>query len=105
MWKIDPVLGECWREGDLTLAQAEQIEDLVGKSWASIHPANSAKVARRIVAVMYAARHEVTIDDALGKLSPVTMSEFVAAIGSYDDLPEEYLDGFPPEAADPSTGT
>lgn len=104
MWQVE-VLGETFREGDLSLADAERIEELSGKSWHLIHPGNSAKMARRIVAVMYASRHEVSYEEAVGKLDGVSMTEFINAVGTYDDMPNEYVDGFPQAAAEPSTDT
>ena len=48
-WKIN-YEGETYREVELTLAQAEQVEQLVGTTWLRISPMSSARHAKALLA-------------------------------------------------------
>lgn len=103
-WKFT-VFGETFREAQLTLGQAERVEELLGKSWAHVNPVASAKAARRLAAVMYADRTGIDVNDALAKLGDVSAVEFIEEVdlNDPDDLPTVMEGGFPPQAGENST--
>ncbi len=105
-WRFQ-VFDETFREADLTLGQAERVEDLLGKSWGEVHPLRSAKAARRLAAVMYADRTGMSVDDAMTKLAEVRVPAFVEEVdlNDTDDLPTVMENGFPQSAGEPSTPT
>lgn len=84
------------REDDLTIAQAERIETMIGESWLSIVPLRSAKHAKAILTVMHSTvtgEPEAAVSARVGALK---LAEFLKCVGSYeDDLPQQYTDGFP----------
>jgi hypothetical protein len=98
--------GQVYREADLTLGQAEQIETMVDATWARISPLHSAKHAKAILAVMHSARSGVSVDEALAQVAAVTVDGFMSMLEKdEDDLPVEYADGFPQPADETSTST
>lgn len=104
-WQLS-VLGETFRERDLTIEQAEKIEDECEVTWRQIHPLQSAKIARRMSAVLLADRLQCPLADAYGKLNGLTVNEMLEGVTSYDDdLPGSYVDGNPPQADETSMDT
>lgn len=102
-WKFS-VAGETFVEGDLTLGQAEEVERLTEEMWGALNPLRSAKHAVAIGTVMLAARRDISYDEAGKIVRAESMLRFVVEYGQADDdLPTEYLNGFPPEADAPST--
>lgn len=104
-WRIE-YDGHSLREGDITLAQAEQIETMTGVSWLRLNPIASAKHARAVLAVLYAAATDVAVDVVNEKIGAIPVPEFIEMVHVDDeDLPSEYVDGFPQSADGPSTST
>lgn len=101
MWTLD-FEGHKHRENDLTIGQAERIEDLTGESWLRIVPLRSAKHARAILVVMHAATTNEPEDAVSARVKDLKMSEFLKMYGTEDDdVPTMYLDGNPPVADAP----
>lgn len=93
--------GHVHRENDLTLAQAERIEELIGESWLNIAPLRSAKHAKAILAVMHSAATGEPERAVLERTGTLTIADFLGLVGSYqDDMPTMYVDGNPPKADD-----
>ncbi len=114
-WRFT-VLGETFRESELTLGQAERIEDLLTTpeqvdkgqraNWGQINPLRSAKAARRIAAVMYADRMQTPYDEVLVKLEAVGMIEFIDEFSPIeDDLPTSWEGSLPTGADGEQTAT
>lgn len=102
-WRIQ-YDGHTLREGDITLAQAEHVEELTGESWLRINPYRSARHARAIVTVMYAAATGVQVADVAEKIGQIKVSDFLEMVDVVeDDTPQEYTDGFPRPAEGTST--
>lgn len=100
--------GEIYRERELTIAEAEAIEDFLGMSWLQINPWRSAKQARGILAVLHESRTGRARDDVYATLGTVTVTEFMQTNMGIedDDKPGSYVDGNPTAAAaDRSTST
>jgi hypothetical protein len=103
-WKID-YEGEVYREGDLTLDQIEQVEELTKTTWLHIAPLRSAKHAKSILAVCIAHRKGVPLDAALATAGALTADQFFDVLTSESDeeqmeLPSEYEGGLPKAAAE-----
>jgi hypothetical protein len=105
-WKFT-VFDETFREAELTLGQAERVEDLLGKNWSEVHPLRSAKAARRLAAVMYADRTGISVEDSLTKLGEVRQVQFLEEVdlNDSDDLPTVMEEGNPHSAGEDSTGS
>ena len=96
--------GQVYREADLTIGQAEDIEAASGLTWRQINPLRSAACARAILEVMHADRTGISRDEALAKVRALRVDDFNVEPDE-DDLPEEFVDGFPPVADGPSTSS
>lgn len=94
------VLGETFVEGDLTPAEFEQLEEATGFVWSYAFEAmsNRAKALRHGAAALLQQRLGISEQDALAKVDGLTMVELNAGLVEYDDMPQEYVDGFPLEA-------
>lgn len=99
--------GEIYRELDMTIGQAEQIEQLTGENWVTINPARTAKHALAILSVMHAHRTGRPLDEVRREVSDISVDQFITEVFALDDgdddLPTEYTDGNPPPAVAPST--
>lgn len=100
-WRIE-FDGQVYREADLTIGQAEDIEAASGLTWRQINPLRSASCARSILEVMHADRTGITRDAAKAQVRALKVDDFNVEPDE-DDLPEEFTDGFPPAADGPST--
>lgn len=102
MWKL--TLGDVEiREGDLTLGQAERIEELTGESWRFLNPLRSAKHAVAIASVFIADREQISVDDARTKVSAANMTAVIESYEVYDDIAQEFVDGIPTEGEGSTT--
>lgn len=102
-WRIEWD-GEVYREGDLTVDQAEQIVELTGTSWQYTHPATSPKHAKAVIAVCHAARTGAPVDELMRKVGALTVDAVLDCISREEtDLPTTYEDGLPKSGVDPST--
>lgn len=92
--------GGVYGEAHITMAQAESIEDRLGISWYQINPTASAKHARVILAVLYAARHDAVFDEVYAELGEIKATKWLADMLEFvdSDLPELFVDGNPPTA-------
>lgn len=99
-WRLS-FAGEVYRERELTIAQAEDIEDFLGMSWLQINPWRSAKQARGILAVLHEARTGTARDEVYAELGTITVTDFMQSHMGIedDDLPDSYQDGNPTGAA------
>jgi hypothetical protein len=98
--------GQVYREADLTIDEAERIEDATSSTWRAINPLRSAKHARAILETFLVSRAGMTAEDARSKVGALTVDEFGACLTFEEDdadLPAQYVDGFPQKAAGSST--
>ena len=89
--------GGSYRESELTLDQAERIEELLGLSWLQINPLRSAKQARGILAVMHAEASGVPVVEVLAELGQMKANEFITDVFHLDptDIAGSFVDGTP----------
>lgn len=99
--------GETYREGDITIGQAEQIEKLIGENWFGINVLRTAKHALSVLAVMHTHRTGRPFDEVKAEVADIPVNVYAQDVYGEepDDLPVEYTDGNPPAAAAPSTRT
>jgi len=99
--------GETYREGDITIGQAEQIEQLIGENWFGINVLRTAKHAMSVLAVMHAHRTGRPFDEVKAEVAAIPVNTYALEVYGEepDDLPVEYADGNPPAAVAPSTRT
>lgn len=100
--------GQVYREADLTIDEAERIENATQTTWRSINPIRSAKHARAILETFLVTRGGLTSDQASAKVGALKVNEYLDLLTTEEedaDLPQTYEDGFPPRAAEPSTDT
>lgn len=105
-WKFE-FEGATYSERDLTIADAERIEELCATTWMFIAPTRSAKHARTILSVLVAASTGEAEDAVVERIKAMKVRDLLASIGheEADDLPTMYVDGNPPPAADTSIST
>lgn len=96
--------GVDYRLGDLTLAEAEDLEATLGIQWGELAPIGVAR--HRLACMAVFLRRTRTEDDVAKLLADITLN------ASYDmwrldadDLPSEYSDGVPLAEAGASTPT
>jgi hypothetical protein len=94
------------READITVDQAERIEELTGTSWLFINPLRTAKHARAVVSVMGADAEGRTQIEVAAEVGAMSVESFLDLLDvEDDDTPSVYEDGNPPQAAATSTDT
>lgn len=97
---------DVYREADITLGQAEQIEDLTGSTWQRINPLASARYAVAILSVLAAERTDRPVAEVAAEVKAIKSSDYFEMWAAEDDdTPSTYEDGNPPEAAAISTDT
>jgi hypothetical protein len=100
--------GQVYREADLTIDEAERMEDATGTSWRYINPVRTAKHARAILQTLLVTRAGMTAEAAEAKVKALRVNEYLDLLTSEEDeadLPTEFTDGFPPEVDGTSTPT
>jgi hypothetical protein len=100
--------GQVYREADLTIDEAERIENATKMTWRSINPYISAKCARAILETFLVTREGLSADAASVKAGAVKVNDYIGMISAEDDdadLPTQYEDGFPQPADATSTPT
>lgn len=100
--------GQVYREGDLTIDEAEAMEQATGVTWRQLNPLRSAAVAKGIACVLFERRGGMSAEEARRKVGALKVDELLDMVGTYDptdDLPATYEDGFPPTGAGTSTST
>lgn len=100
--------GRVYREADLTIDDAERIEEAAGCSWLQINPLRYAKHARAILETFLITREDFTPEEAAKKVRALKVNEYLDLLTYEDadaDLPSEYSDGFPQPADGHSTRT
>jgi hypothetical protein len=100
--------GQVYREADLTIDEAERIEELAQTTWRRIHPINSAKHARCILQTFLVTREGKSADEAAKTVGALKVSDFLDLLSTEEDdadLPTQYEEGFPPPADATSTPT
>lgn len=116
-WRFE-VDGDVFRESDITLGQALEVEDFLDRqnqeakldakpvSWSSLHPLGSARHAVAIASVCLAERRDISLDEAtkiVRSLGAVKFIEDYAPVD--DDMPKEWEGAFPPSADAQATST
>lgn len=100
--------GRVFREGDLTIDDAEALEVATGLTWRQLNPLRSAAAAKGIAAVLLERYCGTSADEARKQIGEMTVDQLVDSIGVYspgDDLPAVYENGFPPVGDGTSTPT
>jgi hypothetical protein len=109
------VFEEKFREQEMTFAEAEKAEELmsyvdvkgvaVRPTWGELNPVRSARAAIAIATVMYSTRTGTSVDEVRSKIRELPIIEFIDSVdlNDQDDLPTVMVNGFPPEADEPST--
>jgi predicted Ser/Thr protein kinase len=99
--------GDVYREGDITIGQAERIEAIIGEGWTRLNVILTAKHAKATLAVLVADRTGRPYTEVEAEVAAIPANVYASEIYQYeaDDLPSEYLNGNPPVGAEPSTGT
>lgn len=100
--------GRVFREGDLTIDEAEAMEKATGLTWRQLNPLRSASAAKGIVQVIYQRHFGMSEDQARKTIGEKSVDEVIDMVGVYDatdDLPAVYQDGFPPKGDETSTPT
>lgn len=120
-WKIT-YEGEVYRDGDLTLDDAERLEDLCGTSWQRIDPLYWGVHAKRLTAYLHSKRTNRPYEEVLAEVGQMPIDKYMGGfLGHPDkaefakleaasvvadeiDLPSVYGEnGIPQPAAEPST--
>lgn len=92
--------GEVFDKKDYTGDQAERAADRAQVRWI-LHPLASVKEYQALLAVLLADRRNISEDEAHKFVKSHSESVLVAAFEAVDDdIPTEFVDGFPPEAGD-----
>lgn len=100
-WKIE-FDGHTHRENDITIGQAERIEDMTGESWLRLSPLRSAKHARAILTVFHCDATGESEAQTAAKIRQIKLGEFLEMFGQEDeDIPELFENGNPPVADAP----
>ena len=96
--------GETVQEGDLTLAEIDEICDLAGITWVSLHPLRQPRHLRAIVAVLKA-RSGANPREVFDELASMRGGDALARIyeAPDDTLPTMYENGLPKAGDDPAT--
>lgn len=100
--------GQVYREADLTIDEAERIENATSTTWRQINPIRSAKHARSILETFLITRAGLSPEEAAKKVGALKVNDYLDLLSTEEDdadLPRTYDDGFPPSAAEPSTPT
>ena len=100
--------GQVYREADLTIDEAERMEDATSTTWRLINPLRSAHHARAILSTLLVTREGMDAAAADAKVRALKVTEFLDLLSNEEedaDLPTEFQDGFPPVADGTSTAT
>lgn len=98
--------GQVYREADLTIGEAEQIENLTSSTWRVINPLRSAVHARAILQTLLTSREGVAAEVALDKVRGLKVNDFLDMLSQEEDdadLPTQFDEGFPQPAGGTST--
>jgi hypothetical protein len=96
--------GHAYRTDDLTIEEAEQLEDECDQTWLTLNPMRSAKEYRATVALFL--RRTRTPDVAAKEAAVISVKVAQENMRWVDDnLPTEFGDGIPKEGGSPSTIT
>lgn len=118
-WRIT-YEGEVYRDGDLTLDDAEKLEELCGTSWQRVDPLYWGVHAKRVTAFLHAQRTGRPYEEVLGEVGKLNIDKYIRGFMHADtqealqakeasvmaeetELPSMYDNGIPPPAAEPST--
>lgn len=100
--------GQVYREADLTIDEAEKIEEATMTTWRGINPLRSAKHARAMLQTFLVTRAGMSVEDATVKVGALKVDAYLDMVSWEEedaDLPSQFEAGFPPEADASSTTT
>lgn len=100
--------GQVYREADLTIDEAERIENITQTTWRSINPIRSAKHARAILETFLVTRAGLAPDVAAKTVGDIKVNDYLDLLSHEEedaDLPTQFEEGFPQSAAGTSTPT
>lgn len=98
--------GQVFLTDDLTIEEAERVEDATGESWLYINPLRSAKHCKAIMR-QFALRSmsEAEADKAINGLTVKEALEAVESVTEDSDLAAEWVDGMPDPKAEAAGST
>jgi hypothetical protein len=100
--------GQVYREADLTIDEAERMENASNTTWRFINPLRSAKHARVILSTFLVTRGGMSAEEATAKVGALKVTDFLDLYSDEEedaDLPTQFEDGFPQSADGTSTAT
>lgn len=100
--------GQVYREADLTIDEAERMENATNTTWRLINPLRSAHHARAILATLLVTREGMDMDVANAKVRSLKVNDYLDMLSEEEDdadLPTQFEDGFPQSADETSTAT
>lgn len=104
-WEVK-VGGVVHNTDDLTIDELETISEAAGTGWYALNPLRRIRDARALLA-FYAVRSGKSDDEAKAEVSKLTTRALGRAFkwlpDEEDDLPNEFVDGLPNQAGEPST--
>lgn len=97
--------GHEFTSDDLTVDEAVQIEELMGKSWLDINPVLHGS-AFRAMAITFLSKH-MDRKDAVAYVNAIKLNKVLDHVRwvEDDDLPESFEDGLPAPKAEEGTST
>lgn len=96
--------GQVYNQSDLSIADADELDRVCGETWVVLRPQDTPMRLARVTAWLHARRTSGDYDELVKKTSSLPAMSLVEGLGiESDDLPTEYLNGVPPEAADTET--
>lgn len=96
--------GQVYSTDDLSVAEAVELEKMLGKTWRELNPLGSAAEFEAFAAVCL--RRDHPADQAAKIAAALPLGQALnAARWVSDDLPDTFEDGYPKAAAGPSTTT
>lgn len=100
--------GQVYREADLTIDEAERMENATNTTWRLINPLRSAHHAKAILSTLLVTREGMTLEAATAKVGALKVTDYLDLLSEEDDdadLPTQFEDGFPQPADETSTAT
>jgi hypothetical protein len=96
--------GKVYRTDDLTIAEAEQLEEECGQTWLALNPMRSAKEFRATAALFLRRSRDPEV--AAKEAAAITIKVAQENMRWVDDnLPTEFADNIPKVGGSPSTTT
>lgn len=98
--------GETYRQDELTLADAAELDRATGETWALLNVQGTPLRLAKVTAWLHSRRTGTGYDEVFAKTSAMPAVKFVVdhfEAEAPDDLPDQWENGFPPTAASQET--